>query len=257
MTFSSYSFSEAPFSALALNNYQLSCAAGAYTITGGSASFTLVKSISANAGNYDVTGHDAQLKYEQLLNCETGNFYLTGNSVTFVNDQVIYAGAFSFILSGQEASLLKAHTITGEASSYVLTGSSANLLHDKSIVANAGNYIYTGKNAELIYSGTPVVVVESKGGIGKKEKKKREAEKASREELEAIIRREFDILDGTYQPEVVEVAKQAVIPQIKEIDYTQYEIALSQVNALLLQAKIQAAEYESELDDEEALLMLL
>ena len=68
---------------------------------------------------------------------------------------------------------------------------------------------------------------------------------------------EFDILDGTYQPEVIETVKEVVLPKIQEIDYTEYAIALAQVNAVLLQAKIQAAEYQAELDDEEALLMLL
>ena len=141
--------------------------------------------------------------------------------------------------------------------SYSITGGSATFVHNRVLTAAKGAYFYTGKPADLEYSGTPVVIIESKGGVGKKKKSKLAEEKQSREELEAIVKREFDILDGTYQPEVAEVAKQVVLPKIKEIDYTQYQIALAQVNALLLQAKIKAAEYEAELDDEEALLMLL
>lgn len=273
------SFSEAPFSALPLNNYQLVCSAGGYSLSGANATFIRTKAVigsagsyliignqaeftydqvlQGNAGSYTLTGADARLDYDQVLSCEAGAFNLTGNSATFTHNQIIYAGAFSFILSGQEAGLQKDHVLTAEAGSFVYTGQSATLLNDQLINAETGQYVYTGKSADLVYNATPVVVVESKGGIGKKEKKKREAEKASREELEAIVKREFDILDGTYQPEVVEVAKQTVLPQIKEIDYSQYQIALAQVNALLLQAKIRAAEYESELDDEEALLMLL
>ena len=56
---------------------------------------------------------------------------------------------------------------------------------------------------------------------------------------------------------MVEVVKQVIQPKIKQIDLTEYQIAIAQVNALLLEAKIKAAEYEAELDDEEALLMLL
>jgi hypothetical protein len=235
----------------------LECGAGSYTITGGDASFIYDQVLQGNAGSYTLTGNDAGLDYDQLLNCEAGSYTLTGNDCTFLYDQTIYAGAFSFIWSGQEAGLIHNHILNAEAGAYSLTGQPADLAKESLVNGNAGNYIYTGKDADLVYNSTPVVVVESKGGIGKKEKKKREAEKASREELEAIVKREFDILDGTYQPEVVEVAKQAVLPKIKEIDYTQYQIALAQVNALLLQAKIRAAEYESELDDEEALLMLL
>ena len=230
--------------------------AGSYTITCGNAEFIYDQVLQGNAGNYTLTGADAGLDYDQLLNCEAGEFNLTGNSATFLYDQTIYAGAFSFIWSGQEASLRQTHILNAEAGSYVLTGSNASLLHNKSIAANAGNYVYTGKTAALSYNPSPVVVVESKGGIGKK-KRKYDIEREQREELEAIVKREFDILDGTYQPEVVEVVKQVIQPKIKQIDLTEYQIAIAQVNALLLEAKIKAAEYEAELDDEEALLMLL
>jgi len=94
------------------------------------------------------------------------------------------------------------------------------------------------------------------GGLPPK-KVKTKFKKNEHDDIAEIVKREFDILDGTYQPEVVEKVKDVVIPQIKQIDLNEYNIAIAQVNALLLQAKIQAAEYESELDDEEALLMLL
>lgn len=229
---------------------------GSYTITGGNAEFIYDQVLQGNAGSYTLTGADAGLDYDQLLNCEAGSFNLTGNDCTFLYDQTIYAGAFSFIWSGQEAGLRQTHILNAEVGSYVLTGSNASLLHNKSIAANAGNYVYTGKTAALSYNPSPVVVVESKGGIGKK-KRKYDTEREQREELEAIVKREFDILDGTYQPEVVEVVKQVIQPKIKQIDLTEYQIAIAQVNALLLEAKIKAAEYEAELDDEEALLMLL
>lgn len=262
MTFASFSFSEKPFSTDVARSYSISCNAGSYTFTGqaatfllerkvignvgsysisgNNASFTYNQVLQGNAGSYTFTGADASLNYNQRLNCEAGFYTLTGNDCTFIYNQTIYAGAFSFIWSGQEASLRQTHILNAEAGSYSLTGQVANLLQDRVIDGNAYNYIYTGKNADLVYTPIPVVVIESKGGIGKKEKKKREAEKTSREELEAIVKREFDILDGTYQPEVVEVAKQVVLPKIQEIDYTQYQIALAQVNALLLQAKIRA-----------------
>ena len=232
--------------------------AGAYTITGGSAEFIYDQVLQGNAGAYTFTGQDAGLDYDQLLNCEAGSFALTGNSATFIYDQTIYAGAFSFIWSGQQAGLIKDAVLDADAGAYTLTGNAAALLQDYSLSCEAGNFVFTGKSAALSF--TPAVIEwGERGGIDKKKKKntKLADEKASREELEAIVKREFDILDGTYEPEVVEVAKEVVLPKIKEIDYTQYQIALAQVNALLLQAKIKAAEYEAELDDEEAILMLL
>ena len=117
--------------------------------------------------------------------------------------------------------------------------------------------------AELPFSTLPSVIEPIigfiKGGISGK-KHKTYIKKNEHEDIAAIVKREFDILDGTYQPEAVEQVKQAIMPkiqQIQQIDYTEYAIALAQVNELLLQAKIQAAEYQAELDDEEALLMLL
>lgn len=273
------SFSEAPFSALALNNYQLACSAGSYSLSGGNATFVRTKAVIGSAGSYSITGNDAEftydqvlqgnagsytltgadarLDYDQVLNCEAGSFALTGNSATFLYNQTIYAGAFSFILSGQQAQLLKANKLNGNAGSYAITGGSATFEYNRVLTGLAGSYSYIGQSATLDY-GHNVIVVESKGGLPKKKRKtKIDTDREQREELEAIVKREFDILDGTYQPEVVEMAKQDVLPKIQEIDYTEYQIALAQVNALLLQAKIRAAEYESELDDEEALLMLL
>ena len=234
----------------------LNCSGGSYSITGGEASFIYDQVLQGNAGNYTLTGSDAGLDYDQLLNCEAGSFTLTGNSATFIYDQTIYAGAFSFIWSGQQAGLNKTSVLHSEAGSYTITGGAADLIATRRINGLAGYYNYVGKPAILDYN--PLVAWGVTGGIDKKKKKsKLTEEKERREELEAIVKREFDILDGTYQPEVAEVAKQTIIPQIKQIDYTQYEIAIAQVNALLLQAKIRAAEYEAELDDEEALLMLL
>lgn len=230
--------------------------AGSYTITGGNAEFIYDQVLQGNAGNYTLTGADAGLDYDQLLNCEAGSFNLTGNDCTFLYDQTIYAGAFSFIWSGNQAGLIKDAKLNAEAGSYSFTGKAAALHQNYVLHGNAGHFNIAGYDAELVYSAGPIpVVVESKGGIGKKKKYK--AEKESREELEAIVKREFDILDGTYQPEVVEVVKQVIQPKIKQIDLTEYQIAIAQVNALLLEAKIKAAEYEAELDDEEALLMLL
>ena len=234
----------------------LDCSGGSYTITGGNAEFIYDQVLQGNAGNYTLTGQDAGLDYDQLLNCEAGSFNLTGNDCTFLYDQTIYAGAFSFIWSGQEASLRQTHILNAETGSYSITGGNASFVYNQVLTANSGSYTLTGQSAGLEYF--PIITWGDKGGVGKKKKSTKLAdEKASREELEAIVKREFDILDGTYQPEVVEVVKQVIQPKIKQIDLTEYQIAIAQVNALLLEAKIKAAEYEAELDDEEALLMLL
>lgn len=233
----------------------LNCSGGSYTITGGNASLEYDQILQGNAGSYTLTGQDARLEYNQRLVCEAGSFALTGNSATFLYNQTIYAGAFSFIWSGQQAGLLKDAVLDADSGAYTITGNAVSLRRTYLFSCEGGNYTYTGKDASLNYNPFITEIV-SKGGLPE-EKKRLKKEKDSRKELEAIVKREFDLLDGTYEPEVVEVAKQQILPQIKEIDYTQYAIAIAQVNALLLQAKIAAAEYQAELDDEEALLMLL
>ena len=120
------------------------------------------------------------------------------------------------------------------------------------VTADAINVTADGLLQEVI------ALLGSTGGIPKA--KKTHIKKSEHEDIAAIVKREFDILDGTYQPEVIKQVKQVIIPkiqQIQEVDYTEYAIALAQVNELLLQAKIRAAEYQAELDDEEAILMLL
>lgn len=229
-------YSESPFSSLSLNEYQLYCSGGSYELTGGNATFVYSKSIKANNGSYA----------------------LTGNSATFAYNQVIYAGAFNYIWSGNNVGLLQNKIINGSAGVYTLTGNNASFVKGKAFAVNSGSYAFTGQEAQLNYTPVPVVIVEPKGGLPKnKRKTKIDIEREQKKELEAIVKREFDILDGTYVPEAVEMVKEVFIPKINQIDLNEYNLAIAQVNALLLQAKIQAAEYEAELDDEEALLMLL
>lgn len=252
-------FSETSFSDLPLNNYQLVCDAGSFSLSGQNASFVYNQALSGGAGSYTITGGSATFVYNQVIYAGAFNFQWTGNSADLNVSHKLYAEAGSFALTGQDATFLKPITLLGESGAFSFVGNNASFAYTKTLPGNAGNYVFTGQEATFEYTPAPVYVVESKGGLPeeKKRKAKLKEEKESREELEAIVKREFDILDGTYQPEVVEKVKDVVIPQIKQIDLNEYNIAIAQVNALLLQAKIQAAEYESELDDEEALLMLL
>lgn len=232
--FSASPFSSSPFSAESLNNYQLVCSAGSFSISGGTATFAAGKAIPAEAGSYTITGGNA----------------------SFVYNQTIYAGAFQFALNGQDAQLNVSHRLNGSAGSYQLVGGNAALSRVFHLQAQAGSFEYIGHLADFIYDNQGFFV--RSGGLPKKKgKSKLETEREQREELETIVKREFDILDGTYIPEIVETVKQEILPEIKAIDWTEYQIALAQVNELILKAKIRMAEYESEIDDEESILMLL
>ncbi len=95
------------------------------------------------------------------------------------------------------------------------------------------------------------------GGLPPK-KAKADIKKNQRDEIEAIVKREFDILDGTYVPEEVATeVKQVARQKIQQIDFTQYDSAIAEIAAIMAIAKAQLAAYEAELDDEETLLMLI
>lgn len=159
-----------------------------------------------------------------------------------------------------ELEAAQAYSLTADAGAYTITGGTATFVRSTKIQCSAGSYVLTGSDATFVYEPIAVTVV-SKGGLPKaKATKKYKEEIELRAELEKIVKDEFDKLDGTYVAEAVEAAKQEVMPQIKKIeqfDDTEYKIVVAQINALLLQAKIRAAEIESELDDEQAILMLL
>jgi len=227
--------------------------AGAYTLTGGAASFRYDHAIQAASGSYSITGIDAGLLTGHILNGDAGSYSLTGYSSTLIHNEVIYAGTWNFQITGYDAGLAVNHLLIADAGAYAITGGDAALTKDYVFISDAGAYSLTGNDAGLTYQ--PISHVTT-GGTSKKVKTK--VKKSQRDEVEAAVREAFDKMDGTYVPEaVVAEIKKEVKREIKQIDLAQYEAAMAQVNALLLQAQIQIHAYESELDDEESLLMLL
>jgi len=207
--------------------------AGSYTITGYDASFRYNHAIQAAAGAYVLTGSDANLTIGHILTGDAGAYALTGYSTTLIHNEVIYAGSWAFNITGYDASLITSYAITG----------------------NAGAYAITGGDAVLTYQ--TLEVVQSTGGLPPK-KVKTPIKKNQRDEVEAAVREAFDKMDGTYVPEpVVAKIQKEVKREIKKIDLGEYQVAMAQINALLLSAKLKIQEYESEIDDEESLLMLL
>lgn len=191
------------------------------------------------------------------LSASTGTYVVTGQAASLNKSVIASASSGSYAINGQPATF--AFAVNALHGQYTLTGQSAILTFGTlyALSASHGVYALTGQDADLSYQEAPAFV-ETKGGLPKaKSTKKYKEESELRAELEKIVKEQFDKLDGTYVPEVVEKTKAAFIPEIKKIDLSEYDQSISQVNALLLQIKSKAAEYEAELDDEEALLMLL
>jgi hypothetical protein len=211
--------------------------------------------VTANAGSYTLTGGAATFKRDLVVQGAAGSYALTGYSSTLIHNDVIYAGAFAFTYTGYDAGLIANKVLTADAGAYALSGNAADLLTSHILTGNAGAYVLTGVSADLQYQ--PIILENvTRGGIPKKVKTK--IKKSQRDEVEAAVREAFDKMDGTYVPEtVVAEIQQEVKQEIKKIDLAQYEYAMTQINALLLSAKLRIQEYESEIDDEESLLMLL
>ena len=228
---------------------------GSYAITGNAATFKYDYVVQAVAGAYAITGGDANLLTSHILTGDAGAYALTGYSSTLIHNDVIYAGAFAFTYTGYDAGLIANKVLTADAGAYALSGNVADLLTSHILTGNAGAYVLTGVSADLLYQ--PIILENvTRGGIPKKVKTK--IKKSQRDEVEAAVREAFDKMDGTYVPEtIVAEIQQEVKQEIKKIDLAQYEYAMTQINALLLSAKLRIQEYESEIDDEESLLMLL
>ena len=241
-------YGDSQYSVLLLN-----CSAGSYTLTGGAASLLYKHSVPANTGVYSLNGQDASLNWNQKLTADTGSYTITGGSASFSYNQVIYAGNWAFHITGQDAALLTSLRLNAAPGSYTLTGGAAFLLQTHVLNASAGAFAISGKDA-ILNVLQPNAGILVKGGIGKK---KTPIQKSQREEVEAIVRRAFDEMDGTAAAEIVQEIQREIVPQIQRIDLHDYNVAISQANALILQAKLRLADYEAEADDEESLLMLL
>lgn len=228
--------------------------AGSYTLTGGAATFKYDYNLTAQTGSYALTGQDAQPAVSHLLNGDATSYALTGGSTTLIHNDVVYAGYWQFTWTGNEAGLITDRVLTSESGAYSITGGDAALTKDYVFGCDAGSFAWVGNDASFVY--TPVVTeIITTGGIPKK---KTPIKKSQREEVEAVVREAFDKMDGTYvPPKVVAEIQKEVKKEIKQIDLGQYDVAMAQINALLLTAKLKIHEYESEIDDEESLLMLL
>lgn len=187
----------------------------------------------------------------------------TGSDTLAASGKILVKGALAATETGLDTLAASGKVLVSGSLAATETGSDVFAATGTSAPVTTGTMAVTEVGDDVMYAeGTVsggVTFIPTKGGIPKA---KTYIKKSEREDIEAIVKREFDILDGTYVEEIVEEIREEVIPQIQQIDFTQYDLAIQQVNDLLLQAKLKAAEYEIKLkeaeeDDEEAILMLL
>ncbi len=111
--------------------YTLSCAAGAYTVTGASAGLKADRKVAAVAGAYTVTGAAASLNGGHVVSASAGAYAVTGTSAGLQEAVRVSGGAGSYVINGASATLTKdspgSRTITASTGSYDVAGGDANL----------------------------------------------------------------------------------------------------------------------------------
>lgn len=170
------------------------------------------------------------------------------------SEKLLYPGGVVQITAGT------AYTLTADAGSYTLTGQSATFTFARALSADAGAYTFTGQDAQFVYNQAVAEII-STGGLPP-QKAKSNIKKSQRNEIEAIVKQQFDALEYVAPPEVVKEVKQKARQEIKRIDLTEYDQAIARVYAIMAVATAQLQAYETkrledEMDDEETLLMLM
>jgi hypothetical protein len=156
-------------------NYPLTADAGAFSLTGQTATLKRAASMPAAAGGVTLAGQPASLTVGRRLLADAGSYALTGQAATLLKGRTIPADpgtlaasgqdaglrvarllpstAGSFALSGQAATLLKGRTLTVAAGSLALSGQAASLRAGRLLAAGAGAFALTGQAAALTHSG--------------------------------------------------------------------------------------------------------
>ena len=252
--------------------YTLTGLAGTYSLTGGTATLKVGRALTANAGTYSLTGGTAVLKAGRALTANAGSYSLTGGAATLTKTTgtVAYsltgnAGAYS--LTGGSAVLKVGRTLSANAGAYSLTGGDAVLtktgITAYALTALAGSYLITGGDAVLtISSATDKVGGDDafhQGWDKEAWKKKQKREDALAETIEATYRKIMGIEPDPVVVEAIaeEVHQESPVEAKKPatFDYSGVAEWLQAQEAIV--AQIVAKRLEDELDDEEALLLLL
>lgn len=274
--------------------YTLTADTGIYSVVGsdGLADFEM----SSAQGSYGIAGQDAALLKTHILVADVGAYAVSGQTVSFAISspaRVMPADTQTYAVSGQDAALLVNRTLAAEQGFYGVLGQAAALSYGVAraltMIAETGSYSVFGADQALTFGGKVLladfgayqvtggdVFGGSTVGVGgyddddKKPKKKRWLVKVGAQTVEIgslkQARKLLDKLDQQVEEVDPEEAKESPLPKVEVIDRPEpQEIkADPQIDRLLEEriaqynAAAQAvAKLLEEMDDEEALLMLL
>jgi hypothetical protein len=127
--------------------------AGAYTITGGTGSFTETgnaanllfgRKVAGGTGAFALTGNSSNLLFGRKVAAGLGTFALTGNATGLRADRKIAGGTGSYSFTGIDLTFLKGRTLTADLGTYALTGIPVGFSAARRITASAASYALTG-----------------------------------------------------------------------------------------------------------------
>jgi hypothetical protein len=147
-------------------HFTLAAESGAFAWTGTAAE--LIDSggnpvLEADGGTFAVTGTAASLERHRTLSAEGGTYAWTGTAATLTYDSVVEGTPGAFTITGTAANLTVGYLISAEAGAFAVAGTAANLEQHRVLQAAGGTFTVTGTDATLTATGAIELVAD--GGI--------------------------------------------------------------------------------------------
>ena len=156
--------------------YTLSCAAGTFSYSGGTAGLAFNRVLSAASGTFAYTGGDATLTYtpasgdDYTLAAAGGTFSYSSEATGLAFNRVLGAASGTFSYSGGDANFSRGRTLSAAGGTFAYSGGDASFLRTYVLSAEGGSFSLAGGDATFTYSGAPVVEPPKQTGGGKSRK---------------------------------------------------------------------------------------
>lgn len=252
--------------------YTLTCNAGSYSLSGQSATLLKTKLITANAGAYTYSGVSAGLARNRVLTAQAGSYAFAGQSAGLLKTKLITASAGSYTYTGVNAGLLKTKLLNANAGAYSFAGQDAVLTKTTAgaytLTCLAGSYTLNGQSATLTYSGS-ASTIPAGGGKSKGGKKRTIIIEVDGKDYRMdegyvstfLANLEQKVVEQPVSRKKAKFVRKAPVIVVKSapVEYiarAQQEVdrTSEKIDALFNIALIR---YAQELDDEDAILMLI
>lgn len=151
-------------------NYTASGLAGAYTVTGQTATVNFRRNAAGSNGTYTVTGQTAVVAFGRKAAGSAGSYTVTGQTATTLFARNAAGSAGSYTVTGQAAIVAFGRNAAGTNGTYTVTGQGATATYTPGSGAiaytaqgSAGAYVVTGQSAQAVYTNNGPTVTNGAG----------------------------------------------------------------------------------------------